>query len=66
MAPMYYRGVSSAVIVFDITSEQSFTDMQGWVQGTCQSRVNRVPRAQKRAKRGEEREIRRAEGCVVA
>lgn len=33
MAPMYYRGAHAAILVYDITSEESFTDMNAWVEG---------------------------------
>ncbi|ORY98706.1 ras-like GTP-binding protein RYL2 [Syncephalastrum racemosum] len=32
MAPMYYRGAHAAILVYDITSEESFTDMNAWVE----------------------------------
>lgn len=32
LAPMYYRGAAAAVIVYDITSEESFTRAQTWVK----------------------------------
>lgn len=36
MAPMYYRGASAAILVYDITSEESFTEMTSWMEGnTC-------------------------------
>ncbi|KAG0055440.1 hypothetical protein BGZ83_008579 [Gryganskiella cystojenkinii] len=31
MAPMYYRGANAAILVYDITSEESFKDMSSWV-----------------------------------
>merc|ERR1711934_1145735 len=31
MGPMYYRGAAAAIIVFDITSEESFTHLHQWV-----------------------------------
>jgi Ras-related protein Rab-5C len=31
MAPMYYRAAAVAIVVFDVTSTQSFDDMKGWV-----------------------------------
>jgi GTPase SAR1 family protein len=31
MAPMFYRNANAALIVFDITSAQTFESMQGWV-----------------------------------
>ncbi|KAI9494819.1 ras family-domain-containing protein [Zychaea mexicana] len=33
MAPMYYRGAQAAILVYDITSEESFSDMNTWVEG---------------------------------
>ncbi|CAG8494504.1 2520_t:CDS:2 [Ambispora leptoticha] len=32
MAPMYYRGANAAILVYDITSEQSFLDMNSWIE----------------------------------
>ncbi|KAK3815739.1 MAG: small GTPase superfamily, partial [Linnemannia elongata] len=32
MAPMYYRGANAAILVYDITSEESFRDMSSWVE----------------------------------
>ncbi|CAM0135932.1 unnamed protein product [Umbelopsis sp. WA50703] len=32
MAPMYYRGAHAAILVYDITSEESFLDMNSWVE----------------------------------
>ncbi|KAL7310379.1 hypothetical protein PS15m_009890 [Mucor circinelloides] len=32
MAPMYYRGASAAILVYDITSEESFTEMTSWME----------------------------------
>lgn len=31
LAPMYYRGASAAIVVYDITNMQSFEIMQTWV-----------------------------------
>ncbi|KAI9293746.1 ras-like protein [Neoconidiobolus thromboides FSU 785] len=31
MAPMYYRGATAAILVYDITSEESFNDMNRWL-----------------------------------
>ncbi|SCA48236.1 ras-related protein Rab-5C, putative [Plasmodium ovale] len=31
LAPMYYRGASAAVIVYDITSRKSFEGAKGWI-----------------------------------
>lgn len=33
MAPMYYRGASAAILVYDITSEDSFTEIMSWMEG---------------------------------
>lgn len=33
MAPMYYRGASAAILVYDITSEESFTELISWMEG---------------------------------
>lgn len=33
MAPMYYRGANAAVIVYDITNEESFLDVEKWLNG---------------------------------
>ncbi len=30
---MYYRKANAAMLVFDITSEDSFDDMRSWVMG---------------------------------
>ncbi len=30
---MYYRKANAAMLVFDITSEESFDDMKTWVNG---------------------------------
>ncbi|KAI8371031.1 P-loop containing nucleoside triphosphate hydrolase protein [Blakeslea trispora] len=32
MAPMYYRGASAAILVYDITSEESFTELVSWIE----------------------------------
>ncbi|KAI9485283.1 MAG: ras-like GTP-binding protein RYL2 [Benjaminiella poitrasii] len=32
MAPMYYRGASAAILVYDITSEESFTELISWME----------------------------------
>ncbi|ETW21050.1 hypothetical protein, variant [Plasmodium falciparum Santa Lucia] len=31
LAPMYYRGASAAVIVYDITNKKSFEGAKGWI-----------------------------------
>jgi len=38
MAPMYYRGASAAILVYDITSEESFENVKTWVKelGLCE------------------------------
>jgi GTPase SAR1 family protein len=33
MAPMYYRNSNAALLVFDITQEETFKAVQGWVKG---------------------------------
>lgn len=37
MAPMYYRGATAAILVYDITNQKTFQAIQGWVQGTAYS-----------------------------
>eukprot|EP00052_Salpingoeca_macrocollata_P014238 m.111527 g.111527 ORF g.111527 m.111527 type:complete len:198 (+) comp19235_c4_seq1:676-1269(+) len=32
MAPMYYRGAHAAILVYDVTSQDSFADMSSWVK----------------------------------
>lgn len=32
LAPMYYRGAAAAIIVYDITSAQSFQTLKNWVR----------------------------------
>ncbi|RKP15368.1 P-loop containing nucleoside triphosphate hydrolase protein, partial [Piptocephalis cylindrospora] len=32
MAPIYYRGANAAIIVYDITSEESFQEMHLWIE----------------------------------
>lgn len=32
MAPMFYRNANAALLVFDITSTETFENMKGWVQ----------------------------------
>ncbi|EFH50435.1 hypothetical protein ARALYDRAFT_326708 [Arabidopsis lyrata subsp. lyrata] len=32
LAPMYYRGVAAAIIVFDVTNQASFERAKKWVQ----------------------------------
>ena len=32
-APMYYRRANAAVIVYDITNENSFVEARSWVKG---------------------------------
>jgi GTPase SAR1 family protein len=40
MAPMYYRGASAAILVYDITSEESFTELISWMEGSCKLKNN--------------------------
>ncbi|KAL2614920.1 hypothetical protein AAZV13_08G035732 [Glycine max] len=42
LAPMYYRGAAAAIVVYDITSMDSFVRAKKWVrevlrQGNCQN-----------------------------
>lgn len=32
LAPMYYRGAAAAIIVFDVTSRDSFVQVSGWIE----------------------------------
>ena len=32
MVAMYYRGVTSCMIVYDVTNKESFEDVEGWVK----------------------------------
>ncbi|KAG9340662.1 hypothetical protein JZ751_021218, partial [Albula glossodonta] len=32
LAPMYYRGSAAAIIVYDITKEESFQTLKNWVK----------------------------------
>ena len=34
MAPMYYRGASAAILVYDVTNSDSFDALPGWVKGS--------------------------------
>lgn len=33
MGPMYYRGAHAAILVYDITSQESFLEMDAWAKG---------------------------------
>ena len=33
MAPMYYRGAHAALLVYDITSQESFEELSSWIEG---------------------------------
>lgn len=35
MAPMYYRGAQAALLVYDITSQESFEELSSWIEGKC-------------------------------
>lgn len=35
LAPMYYRGAQAAIVVYDITSAESFERAQAWVKVYC-------------------------------
>ncbi|ORY97588.1 P-loop containing nucleoside triphosphate hydrolase protein [Syncephalastrum racemosum] len=32
MAPMYYRGAQAALLVYDITSQESFVELHSWIE----------------------------------
>ena len=32
MAPMYYRGAAAAIVVYDVTSKQSFAGAKSWIE----------------------------------
>jgi Ras-related protein Rab-5C len=32
LAPIYYRGAAAAIVVFDLTSRESFDTAVGWVE----------------------------------
>ena len=32
LAPMYYRGASCAIVVYDVTNKDSFTGAKSWVK----------------------------------
>jgi Ras-related protein Rab-5C len=36
MAPMYFRDADAAIVVFDITSTQSFQELQGWLKALAE------------------------------
>ena len=40
LAPMYYRGAKAAIIVYDITSTNSFSRAKEWVQELRQQVIN--------------------------
>jgi small GTP-binding protein len=42
LAPMYYRGAAAAVVVYDITSKQSFTRAQNWVKELQQQGTSKI------------------------
>ena len=35
MLPMYYRRANAAIIVYDVTSEESFSQVTKWINGKC-------------------------------
>ncbi|QRV91015.1 Ras-like GTP-binding protein RYL2 [Ceratobasidium sp. AG-Ba] len=44
MAPMYYRGASAAILVYDITNASSFDDVKVWIEGNVAfHRVASIP-----------------------
>jgi len=40
MAPMYYRGAQAALLVYDITSQESFEELSSWIEGSIQSMID--------------------------
>lgn len=40
MAPMYYRGAQAALLVYDITSQESFEELSSWIEGSIQSTID--------------------------
>merc|ERR1719270_1374917 len=40
LAPMYYRGASAAIVVYDQTNEVTFERAQAWVQQVMQTTTN--------------------------
>jgi small GTP-binding protein len=42
LAPMYYRGAAAAVVVYDITSKQSFIRAQNWVKELQQQGTSKI------------------------
>ena len=39
---MYYRGAAAAIIVYDVTSEESFDCMKSWVEELRQDKPENV------------------------
>jgi small GTP-binding protein len=33
LGPLYYRGAVGAVVVYDVTNRQSFSNVEGWIEG---------------------------------
>jgi len=58
-APMYYRGATAALLLYDITSGRSFGEVRGWLEGPLIplatlvqiAWLNRVPTTAHRAKK---------------
>lgn len=45
MAPMYYRGAQAALLVYDITSQESFVELHSWIEGIrCSHLVQPISR----------------------
>lgn len=42
MAPMYYRGAQAALLVYDITSRESFEELHSWIEGKIKMRVKYI------------------------
>lgn len=39
-APLYYRGALAAILVYDITNEDSFNDVKIWLEGALRRAPN--------------------------
>lgn len=51
MAPMYYRGANAAILVYDLTNQDSLADIKVWLDGafisnlrTCSHLLKRLTR----------------------
>ncbi|KAG8681980.1 hypothetical protein FRC09_017111, partial [Ceratobasidium sp. 395] len=50
MAPMYYRGASAAILVYDITNASSFDDVKIWIDAPIPVTLHSVPTLSARAR----------------